>query len=157
MVSAEQLIQGTVPVSELSRLHDLLADDSGELRAELRFSQDDERRSRIDGELNATVRVFCQRCLQAMSLEVSQTLTLAVVFSEKAVEQLPRWLDSVLLDGETLDIKSLLEDEFLLALPIVSSHSEACGEREYLSIEPEVEPEERQKPFEHLADLLGKK
>ena len=105
-------------------------------------------------EAAAVVTLECQRCLQPMQLPLTIARRIFFVDGEEAAAALD--LDSdddVLALPPALDLHHLLEDELLLALPVVPRH-EACavplasaagGEG---SIEPEPEH-----PFAALAAL----
>lgn len=155
MIAQEGMIEGQVGVDQLPRLAGVLANEKGWASVKLAFAKDDQNRRCINGECSAQVNVFCQRCLSAMPLQLEQSFALAVVGDEETSRQLPATLDPVVMEDDELQVYELIEDELLLALPIVSMHAERCGERQYFASESESS-EPRQKPFENLADMLGK-
>ncbi len=155
MIAHEGIVEGQVAASELSRLTGVLANEEGYAAVKLSFAKDEQNRRCISGELSALINVFCQRCLSAMPLQLEQTLSLAAVGDEEAGKQLPASLDPVLVEEDELSLYELIEDELLLALPIVSMHAEKCGER-HRGVRLSEQAEPRQKPFEDLASMLGK-
>ncbi|MBH9553306.1 YceD family protein [Inhella gelatinilytica] len=103
-------------------------------------------------------RLECQRCLQAVERTVSVDRSFRFVRDEASAES--EDLDSdedLLVLSRTFDARELIEDELLLALPLVPLH-EACSAPEFAS-EPEgvsgEEPsqDERPNPFAALAVL----
>ncbi len=155
LVAAEAMLSGRMGIHQLTRLLDLLAGDEGWVDVEMRFARDDEGRRVINGSVSAEVAVFCQRCLEPMTLNVQQAFALAVVAGEDIAKQLPNELEPVIVTDDVLNVHALVEDELLLALPIVSLHEQECGGQRPINVE-EPEQESRQKPFEDLAEMLGK-
>ena len=83
----------------------------------------------------------CQRCLQAMPIELSGAHQLAVVGDDEQARQLPARLEPLLVDGEMCDLWTVVEDELILSLPIVSYHdTEDC--KQLLAVYSQPEPEE---------------
>ncbi len=155
LVAAEARLEGRLAIKRLSRFIDLLASDAGNADVELQFIRDDEGRRLIKGSVSAAVDVYCQRCLDPMALALKQSFALALVAGEDPARQLPEELEPVIVVDDTVDLHNLVEDELLLALPIVSLHEQDCAGQRYMSAEePEQEP--RQKPFEDLAEMLSK-
>jgi uncharacterized protein len=72
-----------------------------------------------EGELQILGRVLCERCLGAMPLSLRVPLRVGIGESEAAVEALDAELDAVAAANGILDLQTWLEDEALLALPMV--------------------------------------
>jgi len=99
----------------------------------------------------AAVGVECQRCLQRMVLPLGVDQRLFFVAGEDAAAALDAESDDDVLALEPFfDLKRLVEDELLLALPLVPRH-EVCPEP--LAIEPEPEAPASAHPFAALAAL----
>jgi len=123
----EAVVSGRVPLSSLSRLADVLASAEGDATARCRFSRDEENRSIVDVDVEATVQVTCQRCLQTMPLQLDVHGKVAVVGDDDAAKQLPAALEPWVVATETASLWHLVEDELMLALPVVAYHdSEDC-------------------------------
>ncbi len=157
---------GSLALSSLSRLAPLLASTEGEVLYELRFDRGDRGSARIDGWIETTMQVACQRCMEPMPLAVRSEISLAVVAGPEEAERLPDELDPLLLEkDESIPLSDLLEDELLLALPVAPVHPvEACGLRlADFCDEPEVglvdadADEEKVNPFAQLAELKSEK
>jgi uncharacterized protein len=81
---------------------------------------------RIHLVAHATVHLSCQRCLQPMAQDLDVDRTIRFVPGEDQAAQLDEELEEdVLALARTLDLAELIEDELILALPIVPMH-EAC-------------------------------
>jgi uncharacterized protein len=119
-----------------------------------------ERRLPADGapqdwlHLGASARVVqvCQRCLQPMVLTLDVDRWIRFVADESLAEQLDEDSedDVFALPTRGLDLLTLVEDELILALPIVPRH-EACPQP--LELPPEAPPTN---PFQVLERLRTK-
>ncbi|MDQ6628737.1 MAG: DUF177 domain-containing protein [Pseudomonadota bacterium] len=106
---------------------------------------------------DTTVGVECQRCLQPMNLNLHAERKLFFVDGEDAAAALDLEAeDDVLALAPAVDLRALIEDELLLAMPIVPRHP-ACPEPLRApadAIDLSAEPEN---PFAVLATLKGKR
>jgi len=119
-------IAGSVPLSELTRVRELLFSDKGQVEAELAFDIGEQRILYVAGKIKATVENVCQRCLDAVSVDVNCELNLAIQWEDSDLDRLPSHFEPwIVAEGQT-DIYQIIEDEILLSLPIVSYHEEEC-------------------------------
>jgi len=118
-------LAGEYPVSEMSRLQDMLASDEGTIRFRLRGEQSAGRpalRLHVDAELS----LVCQRCLEAYMQPVHVESVMPVARDERELalwEQDDPLIDAQLADPR-LDVRTLVEDEILLSLPIMPRHTD---------------------------------
>lgn len=106
----------------------------------------------------AEIGLVCQRCLQTMTRSLALDTRIRFVHGEETAAQLDEESeDDVLALTRSLDVRELIEDELLLALPIVPMH-DTCPEgaitgqhRGRASAEPEPEAVH---PFAALRRLL---
>jgi uncharacterized protein len=97
------------------------------------------------------VGLECQRCLQRMVVPLRVDRRLFFVEGEDAAASLDTESeDDVLTLEPALDLRSLVEDELLLALPLVPRH-ELCPEP--LPLHEEDDPPPAEHPFAALAAL----
>ncbi len=83
---------------------------------------------RLDLDAQATVVLECQRCLQPLRLTLQVQRRFIFVAGEDEAARLDEELeDDVLALEPRLDLRTLIEDELLLALPLVPRH-EHCPE-----------------------------
>ncbi|MBI3370020.1 MAG: DUF177 domain-containing protein [Burkholderiales bacterium] len=76
---------------------------------------------------STTVWLTCQRCLQPFEAPLAVAQRIRFVRDEAEAETLDAELeDDVLALPRWLDLRSLVEDELLLGLPIVPRHPEVC-------------------------------
>lgn len=153
------VIEGCVPNRSLRRLVGSLADDAGEARAELRLSLDAVRRPVIRGAVATEVGLECQRCLQIYRQPLRSEFCLVLVQSEAEGQRLGEDYEPLLTEHEQVRTAELLEDELILALPIVAMHVDDEGCRMQNGERPEAgEAEAPSKPnaFAALAALKRK-
>ena len=104
---------------------------------------------------HAQVRLACQRCLKAVTLDLDATRALRFVADEATAQALDAECeDDVLALPRLLDLHGLVEDELLLALPLVPMH-DRCPEPLPMSVGEADDASEpaAPKPFAVLAGL----
>lgn len=103
---------------------------------------------------DASVNMECQRCLQTMTVPLHIERRLFFVEGEDASAALDSDSeDDVLTLEPAIDLRALVEDELLLALPLVPRH-EACPEP--LPLRDEDDMPAAAHPFAALAALKGR-
>ncbi len=101
----------------------------------------------------AEVTLQCQRCLQPLRQPLVVDRRYRFVRSEQEAERLDEEIeDDVLTLVPRLDLLDLLEDELILALPIVPRHDGACPQPLPLPANP-ANDEPAPNPFAKLAAL----
>lgn len=149
-------LSGFIAVSELTRLAEIALDSSDKVEVELEFGVDDERHRVIVGRAHCALQVTCQRCLEPVEVVLDAEINLAIVWDEERAKQLPKALDPLILPEGVADIYSIIEDELLLNLPMVSYHDEDCIEQtSFGDDEVEAKTESTKNPFQVLEQLKG--
>ncbi|HEX7440783.1 MAG TPA: DUF177 domain-containing protein [Caldimonas sp.] len=121
-------------------------------RGEKLPARDGEPESWLHVQADATVALRCQRCLAAVQIPLVVRRKFRFVHGEDAAAQLDaESADDVLAMTRALDLPELIEDELLLALPLVPMHA-ACPTPLPAPRNDEV-VEERPHPFAALAGL----
>lgn len=116
--------EGKLALGQMARLAPLLADAHGEVCLSVAGRLDEKGRRVIEGTVSAELRLTCQRCLGVCSHQVEELFRLTLVGSEAEGEELPDELEPyVSLNGEVRLI-DLVEEQLLLAMPIVARHQE---------------------------------
>jgi uncharacterized protein len=145
-------IEREFEVAHFERLGDRLAEPSGRAQARAEFG--------LEGSwpvvqlaVEAEVALVCQRCLRPMRQKIESASRL--VFAEEGVPELPEGFEPVGGDPRKLDLAALVEDELLLALPIIPQHGEdeSC-ELPRGGTDEEAAVGEMRRPFAGLKDLL---
>ena len=146
-----RVLEGTLAVEDLVRLHDLLAEIDGEVAFRLKGFKGDSGEPMLQLEVSGTIPLACQRCLEAVpcDLDVDSLLELVPVGAELTQDELEDDTRDFLPVERELDVVEMVEDEILLALPVAPRH-EKCG------LPGAAAAGERINPFAKLAGLKGK-
>ncbi|HHH47489.1 MAG TPA: metal-binding protein [Gammaproteobacteria bacterium] len=149
-------LSGQLPLRGLDRLCQSLQDEKGVVDVSLHFDKDEVGQPRVMGRLAAVLQLQCQRCMQVMEMPVSVDVRLGIVRTQKQAESLPGNYDPLLVSEQPMTAADIVEDELILALPLVALHemkscpaAEALAERDE---QDEVVPQ-RKNPFAVLAEL----
>ncbi len=149
-----RLAQGTTPPADENP-----GDATWQARGLWRQPLGSEPQVRLELQARARVWLTCQRCLQPVAHTLEAERTLRFVPTEEEAARLDETEDDedVLALPRTLDLHELVEDELILALPLVPRH-EACPdplpyEPEAEAPEPAMQADEAPHPFAALAQL----
>ncbi len=146
--AAERVFVGSVTTCKLARLAGLIVEgEPGELRFELRFHLDGQRQSCVDVTVEGEVPMQCQRTLATYRQPISSRSLVGIVGSEQDAEALPEDYEVRLCPDARLELLDLVEEELLLALPLVP----VSPDSERVSAPPSEH--EVQRPFAALAGL----
>ncbi len=150
------ILERVYELSELPRLHDLLADQRGAVQARFIF------KGVGAGRAGATVRVagepnlVCQRCMQSFPATIAGESEIEFVDSAYADAadtdgEKESQREIYVMDRGRVSLRELAEEELLLAIPAIASCAspETCGQA------PSLE-DERTRPLAGLRDLLKK-
>jgi uncharacterized protein len=157
LADREVQLVGVVSVKEMTELPELLLGYDENVKTDLKFSRDELRIRTISGDVTLAVQVQCQRCLEAVDLDLAATLNLAISYSEEKAQTLPKYYDPLIVEGDELDLLPLIEQELILSLPIVSYHADCSiqtsfGDGNTVAISETEKPN----PFSVLATLKAK-
>ncbi|MBD9481685.1 DUF177 domain-containing protein [Pseudomonas sp. PDM14] len=148
-------LEGEMPLASFERLCDPLVDKAGTVHAKLDFERGERKAVSIHSLLEVEVKMVCQRCLELVVLPIQSECHYAVVKEGADTQSLPKGYDVLEVGEDPLDLLALVEEELLLALPIVPMHApEDCQQPAGLD-EPESSEDEvpRSNPFSVLAQL----
>lgn len=115
---------GTIEFGRLERFQECLLENEGNVQIELEFSTNKSKQRLITGKLLAPISVACQRCLEAVQIELEESFALALVRKEADIEKLEDSLDPWLCEDHKLDVSALIEEQLLLCLPLVNTHDD---------------------------------
>lgn len=145
-------IEQEFEVARFPRLGDRLTEPEGRAKARAEFG--------LEGSwpvarlaVEAEVVLTCQRCLRPMRRTIESSSRL--VFADEDAPELPDGYETVGGDPRKLDLAALVEDELLLALPIIPQHAqgETC-ELPGAGAGEDAKAGEMRRPFAGLKDLL---
>lgn len=153
--------EGVIPLVNLTRLTESLLDKQGEVAVRVECGTDQQGLTVIQGSASCEVSVTCERCGDAMtlSLDCSFAYTPVKPDDDAALELIPERYDVIEKDehGE-INLRQLVEDELILALPLFPMHDEAvCAVSAASMSFGDIGPEpEKPNPFAVLAELKKK-
>lgn len=151
--------EGLVPAHNLERLGEVIINTPQDIQVSLHFDVDEQNTSFFAGHAETTVEVTCQRCNQPMTLELECDFQYAPLTRRQTVETMPEAFEPIELNelGEVM-LHDVVEDELLLAMPIVAMHAEEDCEidRNAMTFGKLSEAEEKPNPFAALQDLKRK-
>ena len=148
-----QVWEGTFRPGDLERLEESVAGPEGELRYRITAALDPQRRQVVSCIIEGFVFLTCQTSLESFRHEIAIADRLVLVDSEERLPAIGEESDAedyLVADGP-LDIRDLIEDAVLLALPMVPRKP---GLEEAPAAGGEVEREPS--PFAALARLKRK-
>ena len=143
--------KGSLPLSQLVRLQDVLLNPEGEVRFELRFGKEG-KIPMVTGNVEAELELQCQCCLGPIAWPVSSHVKLAVVNSIDEADLLPESYEPLLLEEETIPLVDILQEELLLAIPSIPQHGQCEASAPPEVAQPPYTPK-RPNPFAVLAKL----
>ncbi len=141
-------LTGQLPVKDMSRLRALCLDESDKVSIDLSFERSGDRAlGRMQGTIVAGLQVVCQRCLEKMTLVLRAESSVILIRAQDREDIIARDTDSLVVDGPIL-LSNIVEDELLLAMPMVPMHDiDECLAGEYRH------RQERPNPFSVLGEL----
>lgn len=157
---AQTHLSGKTPLAQFERISQ---DCVGEVTGDVVWSIQGSMKTSAAGadaawlHLDATAHVplTCQRCLGAVNLALRLDQDFRFVADEAtALAQDDESQEDVLVLSRDFDVLALLEDELLMAMPIVPMHEACTSERAPTSVGEEVDVSaEKPNPFAALASL----
>jgi len=145
-------LKGKVALAQMTRLHESLCDVQGDAQIDWLFTMDEKGRPTIQGDVQAQLLIPCQRCLQPMQWFCNAKVALIILINGQN-EELPASYEAVTLTSTPVSLIRLVEDELILALPIVTMHNK-CPSNEYQLAESFLENDTYQNnPFSVLSEI----
>lgn len=117
---------GKIALTELERLQDYLADNSGEVQYGVTGALNRNAKPILQIVVQGSINLQCQRCLGKVAhvLNLQTDLLLAQDENELARLDEDESADCILATAN-LDVLALIEDEIILSLPISPRHQES--------------------------------
>lgn len=144
-----------VPIGAFPRLAEILLEAEGAVQVDVRVSRAPSGIPLVQGRLKGRMRRECQRCLEPVDIEVDVELRLAV--TESGVDEAtPAGFEPWQSEETAVVLRELLEDELLLALPMVARHEDEaqCGALAHRAGDrASAEAPRRENPFAVLKGL----
>ncbi|MDO5638522.1 MAG: YceD family protein [Neisseria sp.] len=151
--AAEQRnLQGRFRLAELDERvwsHEYLADRQAEVSFSLQGGRDRWQRLFLDLSVQGDVPLLCQRCIKPMPFEFAENSRIVLFADDESLDEAmlsDDELEGMLLEAE-LDVRTLVEDQILMALPFSPRH-EDCSNAALAEVN-----QDKPNPFAVLAGL----
>jgi uncharacterized protein len=150
------------PIDGFARLRDSLARPDGRAAVQFRFHAAGAYPA-LEGAVRAKAWLVCQRCLQQFEAALESPVRVAFVGRDAEAGRVPDEYDAVTAPGGRIQLAEFVEDELLLALPLVPMHATPAECALKLAEEAQVESENEApaapaqpvtRPFADLRELM---
>lgn len=150
-------LDGIYAKSTLMRLINSVEDVLNDAQVSLSFFIDAQKLAVMKGQAQVDVMLICQRCGEPFVHSLCCEFLCSPVKSVSQIDELPEIYEPIEIDqfGE-VDLLALIEDEFMLALPLVAKHPlEHCevSVLEQVFGELPIDVVDKPNPFSVLANL----
>ncbi|MEJ4043525.1 MULTISPECIES: 23S rRNA accumulation protein YceD [unclassified Erwinia] len=151
--------QGVYTPEQVERIADSVVSVDSDVECVMSFAIDNQRLAVLKGTAEVSVTLCCQRCNKPFPQHVHVSYCFSPVVTDEQAEALPEAYEPIDTNefGET-DLLAMVEDEIILALPVVPVHdSEHCEVSEADMVFGQLPAEaEKPNPFAVLASLKRK-
>ena len=139
-------IEAELSIADLPRLADEAIDSFVPVRVHVEGVRSPRGKPGLRARLEATVTLQCQRCMRPVDVRLAPDSHFELVGSERELDadEDDQW--DLLVASDRLDLRPVLEDELLLALPFAPMH-ETCDSG------AQADAGEKVMPFAALAQL----
>jgi uncharacterized protein len=147
-------LEGEIELRSMPRLLDYLVADEGMVTVKMLFGIDEIGTRYMRGQFSCELSLLCERCLSPMTTKLDVDCLLAMVMSEGKMAGLAEQYDPWLIENdEPVSLSAVVEDELILALPIVPRHEEPCIANEDWTSGTDEGLQENDKPASPFAVL----
>ena len=147
----ERILGGVYKISSIPRISEIARNKEDNVKVDLSFYLENNKTPCIKGIINLNIILDCQRCLEALPIELKVDFKLAFVRHEQQAEGLDSSYELYITKEEeellTIDI---ITDEILLSIPMAPSHDFDCN---LIINKDEVVEESRENPFTILKNI----
>jgi len=113
----------------------LVRGGEGEVKFSLTFSIDEKCRTSITGNASTSVTLECQTCLGNFLEGVSCEINTVIVDELDELFDLDQDQGAFVASGKHVSLQDILEDELMVAIPMVPKHREGCARQVSKSVE----------------------
>ena len=147
----ERSLGGVYKISSIPRISEIARNKEDNVKVDLSFYLENNKTPCIKGIINLNIILDCQRCLEALPIELKVDFKLAFVRHEQQAEGLDSSYELyVTKEEEELLTIDIITDEILLSIPMAPSHDFDCNQ---IINKDEVVEESRENPFTILKNI----
>ncbi len=148
--------ESDIPLADFPRLQEALASKRATIHVKVAIKKGEQQQVLMYLTIVASMELVCQRCLELMTFSTNATYQYMFIRDERDNVMLPEGYDVLeVATKDPFNLKVLVEDELLLALPIIPTHeiNECQQPAATLKAEPIESEVIRSNPFSVLAQL----
>jgi uncharacterized protein len=151
---------GVYLCNDLPRFSDSVSGHDEAVDVDVKFDIDNQGLAFFTGKMSVSVSLICQRCQQMFSMDIEVNFCFSPIQDDEEIYQpIPESHEPVELDEQgQINLLEILEDELILALPIVALHPvDQCAVASEWQSFGEIDEVQRQpSPFAVLKTLNKK-
>jgi len=153
-VNQKSYFEGEISLAELGRVGELLHPgksglDGRKIALKFEFVSNEYKVPMLVGRLETSLQLECQRCLNTLEWPLTLDFRLMIDASDELVKDSS--VDTLYSENGFIDIVEVVEDELILAIPLVAMHEDiSCNENWQVA---ESEPAAKDNPFAVLQQL----
>ncbi len=117
------VLAGQIQADSMPRLREAVISTGSPVTVELQLVCE-RHGCRVDGKIACTLGLRCARCLGEVQIRVSPHVRLIARSGLESPTETPEDYDLHEYEGHSLELARLVEDELLLALPLVPKHED---------------------------------
>ena len=147
----EVKLHGQFIIANMSRLSEIARNDNDNVDVDLSFHLENGKTPCVKGIINLKLVLDCQRCLDALEIDLKVPFNIAFIRHESQGDGLDKKYEIYQIgENEDLETIDLITDEILLSIPMAPSHEFTCG----IKVETNKESKENRKhPFDVLKNI----
>jgi uncharacterized protein len=155
-VTRNGYFEGEIALSKLERLGELLhpgdgGHDDRKISVTFEFVRNEYDIPMIKGPLRTSLELECQRCLQSLDMPLELEFELMIDASDELLRDSS--LDTIYSDDGFIDVFEVIEDELILAAPLVALHEDSSCNEHWQASASEPEAAAKENPFAVLQQL----
>jgi uncharacterized protein len=155
-VTRNGYFEGEIALSKLERLGELLhpgdgGHDDRKISVTFEFVRNEYDIPMIKGQLRTSLELECQRCLQSLDMPLELEFELMIDASDELLRDSS--LDTIYSDDGFIDVFEVIEDELILAAPLVALHEDSSCNEHWQASASEPEAAAKENPFAVLQQL----
>jgi len=142
-----------MPLLGMDRLANSLSSADSSVEIALDFGLGERGFRIMDLSIRGSLQLVCQRCLGTVDWPLTINSVVALVRTEAQIERLPDHYEPLLVEPQPMQLMAIVEDEILLALPVVAFHPEEQCQLAHAIDNRPLPKEEEPRQFAALAQL----
>lgn len=147
-------LAGSLSLKAFARLAQAGVRPTGAVEIDLQFRRTVQGARQLEVRLATELRLTCQRCLEELRLPLKLAPTFYFARAESEADSIPEESELIVVD-QPLVLADFIEDELLLALPMIPMHAASECRAQGFREGEEADPA-RKNPFAMLANLKNK-